>query len=103
MSGAALGADLALPASIAADIIPQDQKQSTGSYFGIWSLINKGVLAIAAGLALPLLSSLGYQPGTDQGVFALAICYAGIPCVIKLVSAWLMLSWRPHLEVRDAT
>ena len=103
MSGAALGADLALPASIAADIIPQEQKQSTASYFGIWSLINKGVLAIAAGLALPLLSSLGYQPGSDEGLFALAICYAGIPCVIKVISALLMLSWRPYLEVRDVT
>ncbi|MGD8911404.1 MAG: MFS transporter [Candidatus Thiodiazotropha sp.] len=99
MSGAALGADLALPAAIAADIIPQEDRGSTGSYFGIWSLINKGVLALAAGLGLPLLAGLGYQPGGDSGLGALAIIYAGIPCLIKLLSAALLIRWRRSLEV----
>jgi Na+/melibiose symporter-like transporter len=102
MSGAALGADLALPAAIAADIIPPEDRGTVGSYFGIWSLINKGVLALAAGLGLPLLAGLGYQPGGDGGLTALAMVYAGVPCLIKLLSAALLIRWRRSLEVNYA-
>ena len=100
LAGAALGADLALPAAIAADIIPPRDRGRTGSYFGIWSLISKAVLALAAGLALPLLAGLGYTPGAGTGLTALALFYAGIPCVIKLFSAALLLRWRSCLEVQ---
>jgi Na+/melibiose symporter-like transporter len=100
MSGAALGADLALPAAIAADIIPPKDRGRSGSYFGIWSLINKGVLALAAGLGLPLLAEFGYQPGGESGLTALAILYAGVPCIIKLLSAALLWRWRRSLEVK---
>lgn len=102
LSGAALGADLAMPAAIAADIIPRRDRGRAASYFGIWSLINKAVLALAAGLGLPLLAGLGYQPGGEAGLTALAILYAGIPCVIKLLSAMLLMRWRPCLEVKHA-
>jgi Na+/melibiose symporter-like transporter len=102
ISGAALGADLALPAAIAADIIPEEDRGSSGSYFGIWSLINKGVLALAAGLGLPLLAGLGYQPGGDGGLTALAVVYAGVPCLIKILSAVLLIRWRRSLEVQYA-
>lgn len=100
MSGAALGADLALPAAIAADIIPPRDQGRTASYFGIWSLINKGVLALAAGLALPLLAELGYRPGGQSGLLALALFYAGVPCLIKLFSTILLIRWRSYLELR---
>jgi GPH family glycoside/pentoside/hexuronide:cation symporter len=103
MSGTALGADLALPTAIAADIIPTDEKHHTASYFGIWSLIGKSVLALAAGLTLPLLAGFGYQPGGSQGLLALAICYAGIPCLIKIFSAALIWRWHPSLEVNHVT
>lgn len=103
LSGAALGADLALPAAIASDIIPKRERGHTASYFGIWSLINKLVLALAAGLSLPLLAGLGYSPGTESGLLALAICYAGIPSIIKLVAVALLLRWRSSLEINYAT
>ena len=99
LSGAALGADLALPAAIAADIIPTKERGRAASYFGIWSLINKGVLALAAGLGLPLLAGFGYEPGGESGLFALSLFYAGVPCLIKLVSAALLMRWRQSLEV----
>lgn len=100
LSGAALGADLALPAAIAADIIPTKDRGRAASYFGIWSLINKAVLALAAGLGLPLLAGMGYQPGGEVGLATLAIFYAGIPCVIKLLSAMFLMRWRHCLEVK---
>ncbi|MET0066452.1 MAG: MFS transporter [Candidatus Thiodiazotropha sp.] len=100
LSGLALGADLALPAAIAADIIPARERGRSAGYFGIWSLINKGVLALAAGLGLPLLAGFGYQPGGSDGLLALSLFYAGLPCFIKLVTAALMVRWRHALEVQ---
>ncbi|WBL62207.1 MFS transporter [Stutzerimonas stutzeri] len=66
LSGLALGADLALPPALLADIIPAAERDATAGYFGLWSLLAKLALAIA-GLALPLLALTGYQPGTPAG------------------------------------
>ena len=37
-----------------------------------------------------------------MGLTALALLYAGIPYVIKLLSAMLLLRWRSCLEVKYA-
>jgi GPH family glycoside/pentoside/hexuronide:cation symporter len=95
LSGVALGADLALPPSLLADVIGrQGRMEATGSYFGLWTLATKLNLALAAGIALPLLSALGYAPGgRDQAALtALAIVYAFVPCVLKL-AACAALVW----------
>jgi len=46
-------------------------------------------LALAAGLALPLLEWLGYQPGAANasGLQALSLAYAVLPCAIKSLAA----------------
>ena len=66
LSGLAFGADLALPASMLADVTDHDEQTGTvrpgGAYFGLWHLLEKLALAIVAGIALPLLDVLGYQP-----------------------------------------
>ncbi|MEO8346276.1 MAG: MFS transporter [Betaproteobacteria bacterium] len=87
LSGLALGADLALPPSLLADVIGGDDRmRATGAYFGLWTLATKLNLALAAGIALPLLGALGYAPGARDpaAVHALALIYAGAPCVLKL-------------------
>ena len=64
-SGLALGADLALPPSLLADVVGRrGTMQATGAYFGVWTLATKLNLALAAGIALPLLGALDYAPGT---------------------------------------
>jgi Na+/melibiose symporter-like transporter len=87
LSGLALGADLALPPSLLADVIGRDGcMHATGTYFGLWTLATKLNLALAAGIALPLLAYLGYAPGARDptAVHALALVYAAAPCVLKL-------------------
>jgi Na+/melibiose symporter-like transporter len=94
LSGVALGADLALPPSLLADVIGRHGRmEATGSYFGLWTLATKLNLALAAGIALPLLSALGYAPGArDQSALsALAIVYAFVPCVLKLGACGALL------------
>ena len=100
MSGLGLGADLALPPSILADVIDDDEKRglgrSEGAYFGLWNLATKMNLALAAGIALPLLGAFGYAPRTANSVDALLVLagvYALLPCALKALAA-LMLFWR---------
>jgi len=95
LSGVALGADLALPPSMLADVIgTRGSMDATGSFFGVWTLATKLNLALAAGIALPLLDALGYAPGSPdpQALRALAIVYALVPCALKL-GALGALAW----------
>ena len=88
MSGLALGADLSLPPALLADIIPTEERDATAAYFGLWSFLAKLALALA-GLALPLLAFTDYQPGSPAG-WNLALVYAGLPCLLKLLAARLL-------------
>jgi GPH family glycoside/pentoside/hexuronide:cation symporter len=94
LSGLAFGADIALPASLLADVIDRDQKtglgRPDGAYFGLWHLLEKLALALAAGIALPALDQMGYTPGVGDGTTALATVYALFPCAIKLGAAALL-------------
>lgn len=97
LSGLALGADLALPAALLAGVIADagDRSQHEGAYFGWWNVAAKANLALAAGVALPALQALGYSPGTrnPEGLLALTLAYAVLPCVLKLVAATLLWRW----------
>jgi Na+/melibiose symporter-like transporter len=95
----ALGADLALPPALLARVIGASQHSGKheGAYFGLWNFANKMNLALAAGLALPVLEALGYSPGArdPQALDALAFAYAVLPCLLKLLAAALLLAaWR---------
>lgn len=109
LSGVALGADLALPSALLAGVIqsgrapiPPGQAADaadpgTGAYFGWWSFATKLNLALAAGLALPLLDLFGYAPGVRDAAAlkALVVAYCVLPCVLKGLAAaslyWLVI------------
>ena len=104
LSGFGLGADLTLPSAILAGVIQRagHDKQSEGAYFGWWHFATKLNLALAAGIALPMLSWFGYSPGSrsPQALQALTAAYCVLPCVLKLAAAsslYLMLI-RPSRE-----
>lgn len=100
MSGFALGADLALPPALLAAVIggAGHSGQREGAYFGAWNWATKMNLALAAGISLPLLGQLGYVPGQSdaQGLAALCVAYALLPCVLKLAAAAIL--WRAPLR-----
>jgi glycoside/pentoside/hexuronide:cation symporter, GPH family len=94
LSGLALGADLALPPSLLADVIDRDgRRHPTGAHFGLWTLATKLNLALAAGVALPFLTLLGYVPGSREpaALTGLAFVYAAIPCLLKLGAVGALL------------
>ena len=94
LSGAALGTDLALPPALLAGTIARagHRGQAEGAYFGWWNLATKLNLALAAGLALPLLAWAGYEPGRrdPQALQALTAAYCLLPCALKLAAAVLL-------------
>jgi Na+/melibiose symporter-like transporter len=96
-SGLALGADLALPAAIAADL--GERQGQAGACFGVWNLVAKLNLALAAGLSLPLLGALGYVPGGSAGLPALTFAYALLPLAFKALAGALLWRWRHSLEI----
>jgi glycoside/pentoside/hexuronide:cation symporter, GPH family len=108
LSGLALGADLALPGALLAGVIDRagDRAHHASAYFGWWQFAAKLNLALAAGLALPLLAWWGYTPGSTapDGLRALAWAYAGLPCVLKLAAlAALWGGVLRHPVVQEAT
>jgi Na+/melibiose symporter-like transporter len=94
-SGIALGADLALPSALLAGVIRRagHDGRAEGAYFGWWNFATKLNLALAAGLALPLLAAFGYTPGARDATAlgALTLAYCLLPCVLKGLAAVLLL------------
>ncbi len=66
LTGFALGADLMLPPSIQADVVDVDTaasgEQRSGLYFRALALAQKAALALAVGIAFPLLAWSGLIP-----------------------------------------
>ena len=98
LSGLGLGSDLALPPSLLADVIDEDERtgkgRNEGAYFGLWNLVTKANLALAAGIALPLLGALGYAPNTahtPEVLRSVAVVYALLPCVLKACAAMALV------------
>ena len=103
LSGVALGADLTMPGALLAGVIQRAGHTglAEGAYFGWWNFATKLNLALAAGLALPLLQAFGYAPGS-RGVAelaALSLAYGALPCVLKLAAAALLFI---HLRLTPA-
>lgn len=91
-SGLALGADVILPASIQADIT-QDvanknitSSQPSGLIFGLWSLFTKLALALAVGIAFPIIdaSGLNNSASNPENTIALSLLYGLLPVLLKV-------------------
>ena len=97
LSGIALGTDLALPSALLAGAIHTngDRGSAEGAYFGWWNFATKLNLALAAGVALPVLGWLGYTPGArdPQALQTLTLAYCVLPCALKLLAAALLYTF----------
>ncbi len=101
-SGIALGADLSLPGAMLAGVIRRagHEDRHEGLYFGWWNMATKLNLALAAGVALPLLGGFGYVPGSrePQALLALSLIYCALPCALKLIAVGLLWTRRRDIE-----
>jgi Na+/melibiose symporter-like transporter len=108
LSGVSLGADLALPASLQADVVDLDWLESgrrrTGLFFAFWSMTTKLSLALAVGIAFPLLALAGFSAGganSDGALMTLSALYGLLPVAIKLAATALVWNF-PITETTQA-
>ena len=107
-TGLGLGADLTLPPSMLADAVDEHLARSgdgrAGLYAALWSLTGKVALALAVGVAFPILHMAGYVPKSGTAPLALPLLYAGVPILLKLSTALLIkrftLDRARHSELR---
>jgi glycoside/pentoside/hexuronide:cation symporter, GPH family len=97
-SGIALGADLAMPPALLAEHVAQHGQAATS--YGWWAAVTKLSLALAAGIALPLVAALGYEPGQGDSL-ALAWVYGGLPLLLKAAAYFSLLRARVLLQPLD--
>lgn len=111
LSGMALGTDLALPGAMLNGLLGElgERGRREGAYLGWWSFAAKLNLALAAGLALPLLAWLGYEPGArnEAALQTLTLAYCLLPCVLKLLAGGALYTLvirpeRSHAAARPA-
>ena len=93
LSGATIGADLTLlPAMFARRMAKVSPNGGQG--FGLWSLVSKFTLAIAAAFLLPQLENAGFGQGSadlpTEALTLLTVLYAVVPCLLKLVAIALL-------------
>jgi Na+/melibiose symporter-like transporter len=104
ITGMALGADLALPPAIQADVVDYDKLRSgrerTGFQFALWGMSTKLALAVAVGVALPGVEAWGFDPSapTQTGIWGLTVIYALVPVVIKITA--IAAVWRFPLTAK---
>lgn len=104
VTGMALGADLALPPALQADVTDYANyrfgRAQTGLQFALWGMSTKFALAAAVGMALPGLELAGFDPEvpSDAGRWALVVIYAIVPVVIKTLA--ILLVWRFPLNAQ---
>ncbi len=96
LSGVALGADLTVPSAMLAGLIADagDSGSAEGAYFGWWNFATKLNLALAAGLALPVLQAFGYAPGarSPEALSALVLAYCILPCALKCIAGYVLFT-----------
>ena len=113
LSGIGLGATLAIPSAIQADVIDYDElltgERREGEYIGLWSISKKFAAAIGVGAGLSILGMAGYTPNTAQPaevLTTLRVLYALVPSICNMAAIVIALAYpisgQVHLDIRKA-
>lgn len=100
VTGACLGADLILPPSMQADVIDLDRlnsgRERAGTFFALWGIATKLALALAVGLAFPILEGFGFSAegaNGDTPLLVLVVLYSLVPIAFKVAAIVLMAGY----------
>jgi GPH family glycoside/pentoside/hexuronide:cation symporter len=113
LSGIGLGATIAIPSAMQADVIDYDElltgERREGQYIGLWSIAKKLAAALGVGLSLSILSYAGYTPNVEQSEtvkLTLRVLYALVPSLFNLLGLAIALLYpidsKAHQEILAA-
>ncbi|QKF82969.1 MFS transporter [Halarcobacter ebronensis] len=103
LSGLCLGADIAFPTSIQADIVQKSkslEKNYSGLLFGIWTMLTKFALAISVVIAFGILGLVDFNKDelTKLSIYTLIFLYGFLPILLKLFSLFFI---RKYADIID--
>lgn len=105
-TGAGLGADLALPPAMQADVIDLDTlnhgEARAGLFFAAWTMAQKAGNALSAALAFGILDLAGFTAEGSNGpaqIATLVALYCLVPITLKLAA--IMLVWTFPLDATE--
>lgn len=99
ITGMCLGADMALPSSIQADVTQQTKEKNqdlTAVLFGFWAMITKLALSLAVAISFITLEFTNFEISNinDSSIIAITILYSVIPIILKFSSIILLLKYK---------
>ena len=99
LTGMCLGADMALPSSIQADVAQQTKKQHhdlTGVLFGFWAMITKLSLSLAVAISFISLEFVDFDVENinSYSIYAIIFLYSILPIILKFFSIILLLRYK---------
>ena len=108
LSGIGLGATLAIPSAMQADVIDYDElcsgERREGHYVGLWAVSKKLAAALGVGVALYVLGASGYRPNELQPqkvVLTLKVLYALVPSLCNIVAILIALAYPIDQETHE--
>ncbi len=97
ITGMSLGADLALPPALQADVVDYDTLRSgrhrAGLFFALWGMSTKLAFAFAVGIALPSVAFFGFNTDGNNdasAIFAISATYALGPVLLKVIAIFMI-------------
>ncbi len=99
LTGMCLGADMALPSSIQADVAQQSKKNNndiSGILFGFWAMITKFSLALAVAISFITLelTSFDTRNVNESSLIAIIVLYSILPIILKALSIILLSKYK---------
>lgn len=100
-SGMSLGADMALPASMQADVAQNSSSSSEklgGTLFGFFAMLTKLSLAFGVGVSFAILGLFDFTPTNpnESSLFVLSLLYGTLPVVLKLLAIALLFKYKEN-------
>jgi Na+/melibiose symporter-like transporter len=99
-SGLSLAADMALPASMQADVAQNASAESGGILFGFFAMLVKLSLAFGVGLTFSVLGLVAFdaKAPTQDSLFVLSLLYGFAPVILKLGAIFILSKYQEKLH-----
>ena len=99
ITGMCLGADMALPSSIQADVANETKQKNediTGVLFGFWAMITKLSLSLAVAISFISLEFTNFETENinQLSILAIIFLYSILPVLFKFLSIILLLKYK---------